>query len=363
MTKARQTIYVGMSGGVDSSVAALLLKRAGHDVVGVFLRCYNIDGCAERDAEDARRVAERIGIPFYVWDFEQEYKDRVVQYMIDEYRVGRTPNPDVMCNREIKFGLFFDQAVRLGADAVATGHYVRKKVWSMENGDFVYALRIAKDTNKDQSYFLWTLTQRELARVMFPIGNYTKPQVRKIAERAGLSTANKKDSQGICFLGDVSIFEFLKSYIPEKPGVVVDEHGAHIGEHQGAHFYTIGQRRGVGAVKHEPGQSRHEPLYVAEKDVHSNTVRLAPEGSELLVKREVHLESLRIVSRKLPPRVFARVRYRQQLVQATLAVQNPKKSAVLTFARPVRFVAEGQSAVLYDARGVLLGGGVITHAH
>jgi len=211
--RRKKKVFAAMSGGVDSSVAALLLKKAGYDTVGVFMRCYNVDGCAERDAEDARRVAEHIGIPFYTFDFEEEYKKRVVEYMVEGYRAGITPNPDVMCNREIKFGLFLKRALVLGADYVATGHYVRlRRGLSMINDQFSkqcdvkienskienslkignWKLKIAKDTNKDQSYFLWTLAQGQLARCLFPIGDYLKAEVREIARKAELPTAEKK---------------------------------------------------------------------------------------------------------------------------------------------------------------------------
>src|SRR5580704_3854182 len=216
MSKITKTVFVGMSGGVDSSVTTLLLKKQGYNVVGVFMRCYNLDGCAERDAEDARRVAEHIGIPFYVWDFEEEYKQRVVEYMIEGYRAGITPNPDVMCNKEIKFGLFLEKALAAGADFVATGHYVKIKKTLKGAGLFA-----ARDTNKDQSYFLWTLTQKQLAHCLFPIGDYIKPEVRAIARRAGLPTAAKKDSQGICFLGNINLADFLKQSIPERRGALV----------------------------------------------------------------------------------------------------------------------------------------------
>ena len=245
---AQKTVFVGMSGGVDSSVATFLLKRRGYDVVGVFMRCYNIDGCAEHDAEDARRVAERIGVPFYVWDFEEAYKARVMQYMIEGYRGGITPNPDVMCNREIKFGIFLDKALAMGADYVATGHYVKIKKTTAKRraaraaGD-TYTLFAADDVNKDQSYFLWTLTQAQLKRCLFPVGDYVKPKIREIARRAGLPTAGKKDSQGICFLGKFSLDDFLREYIPSHRGALVTTTGEKIGEHYGTEFYTIGQRR------------------------------------------------------------------------------------------------------------------------
>jgi tRNA-specific 2-thiouridylase len=366
-----------MSGGVDSSVAAYLLKEQGYDVVGVFMKCYNIDSCAEADAEDARRVAEHIGIPFYVWDFEQEYKDRVVQYMIEGYRVGITPNPDVMCNREIKFGLFLEKALASGADFVATGHYVKIEK-SMADGKTVggiFKLFEANDPNKDQSYFLWTLGQKQLAHCLFPIGGIVKPEVRAIARRAGLPTAEKKDSQGICFLGKFSLDDFLKQYIPEHRGALMTTAGEKIGEHSGAEFYTIGQRHidadfafpktgptgGVGAAR--------KPLYVASKDAATNTVVLA-EGSDdpALYRNEVELTQMNFISgmpsegddvdgvKVLPVR--ARVRYRQPLSDATLSkLENGNYK--LAFAAPQKFVAEGQSAVFYSADGEMLGGGVI----
>ncbi len=368
----RKTVFVGMSGGVDSSVAAHLLKEQDYEVVGVFMKCYNIDGCAETDAEDARRVAEHIGIPFYVWDFEQEYKDRVVEYMIEGYRAGITPNPDVMCNREIKFGLFLEKALASGADFVATGHYV--KIEKSASG--IFKLFEASDSNKDQSYFLWTLGQRQLTHCLFPIGGYKKPEVRDIARRAGLPTAEKKDSQGICFLGKFSLDDFLRQYIPEKRGTLMTTSGEHIGEHSGAEFYTIGQRHidadfvfpktgptgGAGATR--------KPLYVASKDAATNTVVLA-EGSDdpALYRSELELKQTNFLSgvafgdganaNGAPPlSVRARVRYRQPLSNAILS-KLENGNYTLIFSAPQKFVAEGQSAVFYDADGEMLGGGVI----
>lgn len=347
-----------MSGGVDSSVTAYLLKKQGYDVVGVFMRCYNLDGCAERDAEDARRVAEHIGIPFYAWDFEEEYKQRVVQYMIDGYRAGITPNPDVMCNREIKFGLFLEKALAAGADFVATGHYVKIKKSLKDIGLFA-----AKDANKDQSYFLWTLTQAQLAHCLFPIGDYEKPEVRKIAKHAGLPTAAKKDSQGICFLGDISIADFLKQYIPERRGALVTTTGESIGEHFGAAFYTIGQRHIDADFKFPKtgGHSDREAFYVASKDVVTNTVILA-EGSEhgALYKKEIEVANVNFINKEMTEEesVFARVRYRQPLAPATVSrLENGNYK--LIFAKPQKFIAQGQSAVWYATNGEMLGGGVI----
>ena len=385
-----KTVFVGMSGGVDSSVAAYLLKKTGYEVIGVFMRCYNIDGCAERDAEDARRVAGQLHIPFYVWDFEKEYKKRVVDYMVRGYKAGLTPNPDVMCNREIKFGLFFEKARRLGADFVATGHYVRlrRKVQNpnnkLQNGSEERRLFTAKDANKDQSYFLWTLTQKQLAHCLFPIGGYKKPEVRHIAKRAGLATADKKDSQGICFLGDISIRDFLKRYIPEKRGAILalsEAEGAKtykkVGEHRGAWFYTIGQRQGLDLKNKNSalgirGEHATRPHYVAAKDVKRNIVVVA-EGSEneALFRKEMSLCDLNFIAprhshvlKNTRMAVMARVRYRQPLSQAWLKkIENRNEKGRcryrLVFKKPQKFVAEGQSAVFYSRAGEMLGGGVI----
>ena len=374
----RKKVFAAMSGGVDSSMAALLLKRRGYDVVGVFMRCWSGPdaggvgvNCAERDAEDARRVAEKLGISFYVWDFEEEYKRKVVDYMVRGYKRGETPNPDVMCNREVKFGLFLERALRMGADFVATGHYCRLR----RKSQTAYGLFTARDNNKDQSYFLWTLSPKQLKHCLFPIGEYPKPEVRRIAKRAGLPTADKKDSQGICFLGQVSLTDFLKSYLPEKRGAVVGLKGEKLGEHSGAHFYTIGQRQGIGNVKHQKGMHVHAPLYVAKKDVRRNTVTVA-EGAEnpALFRCEAELKDLNLIGGSLRHTnklkfvgmsLLARVRYRQPLTPAKLEkVQDTKKNKIqnwrLVFDQPQKFVASGQSAVFYSKTGEMLGGGVIS---
>jgi len=350
----KKLVFVGLSGGVDSSVAAYLLKKEGYGVVGVFMRCYNLDGCAQKDAEDARRAAEKLEIPFYVWDFEKEYKKKVVEYMVSGYKKGITPNPDVMCNKEIKFGLFFDKAIKAGADFVATGHYVRL----IGNNLFE-----AKDKNKDQSYFLWTLTKKQLERCLFPIGSYLKPEVREIAKKAGLPTAEKKDSQGICFLGQVSIEDFLKEYIPEKEGDVILDNKK-IGTHKGAHLYTIGQRHIRADIEYpsEGGGKDRKPYYVAEKDVKKNIVVLAEgENNPALYKKEIELSGVNFINPEFKKNnaeyeIMARVRYRQPLVPAKLTVQN---KIAIRFKNPVKFVAPGQSAVFYDSKGQMLGGGII----
>ncbi len=359
--KSQKTVFVGMSGGVDSSLTAALLKEQGYHVVGVHLRCWNVDGCAEQDAEDARRAAEVLEIPFYVFDFEKEYKERVVKYMVDGYKKGITPNPDVMCNQEIKFGLFYQRAISLGADYVATGHYV--KLVRSRSG---LALFAAKDSTKDQSYFLWTLTSKQLEHCLFPLGDLIKrTQVRRLAKKYKLPNALKKDSQGICFLGAVSLPEFLADFIPAKSGDILNIDGEVIGTHKGAQFYTIGQRRGIGVGGSD------EPLYVAEKDIQQNTLVLAPESDALLYKGSVRLTDVNMISSsyklsvigsRLP--VYVRVRYRQPLVKANLILRG-KRGLELVFDKPQKFIAPGQSAVMYVKRPQgfeMIGGGVIVSA-
>ena len=376
LSNKKKSVFVGMSGGVDSSVAAYLLKKQGCDVVGVFMRGYNIDNCQEKDSEDARRVAEHLEIPFYVWDFEKEYKEKVVDYMIDGYRKGLTPNPDVMCNKEIKFGLFFERAMKFGADYVATGHYVKKAISHLGIGyrkkiknslsPIGYSLVIARDTNKDQSYFLWALNQKQIAKSLFPLGDYLKPEVRKTAKKIGVSTAEKKDSQGVCFLGMVNIKEFLKKYIPEKVGDVLNLSGEKIGEHNGAWFYTIGQRSGVGNLKHQKGQKNHQPLYVVSKDIKKNILVVAEGGvNEELYKSEIFLDEVNFggiyhsqILENLRMNVLARVRYRQPLFPAVLV--KARMGWKVEFSKPQRFVAPGQSAVVYFKKGEMLGGGIIS---
>lgn len=353
-------VFVGLSGGVDSSVAAYLLKQQGYEVVGVHLRCWNVDGCDVREAEDARRVANKLEIPFYVLNMEEQYKEKVVNYMIEGYRNGITPNPDIACNKEIKFGLFLTEALKMGADYIATGHYVR-----LINDNGVCSLSEAKDKNKDQSYFLWTLTQEQLKYCLFPIGDYLKSEVREIAKGAGLPTATKKDSQGICFIGKVTIADFLSRYIPEDKGIVVSTSGEKLGEHNGAQFYTIGQRH-LGVNLRFPRrdiQSDTLPVYVVDKNVVSNTVVVA-EGDEnpALYRNELKLFNINFV-RGVPAsgKVTARVRYRQSLSEAILSL-NSDSEGDLIFSRPQKFVASGQSAVFYSQDGKMLGGGVISVA-
>lgn len=351
-----------MSGGVDSSVAAFLLKEKEHDVTGIYINGYNVDGCAERDAQDARHAAEHIGIPFYTIDAREEYFKRVVEYMVSEYARGRTPNPDVMCNKEIKFGLFLKKALDLGAHYIATGHYT-----SLEERNSLFHIFEGKDKNKDQSYFLWTLTQKELRHSLFPIGEYTKEEIRKKAKDIKLPNAEKKDSQGICFLGQVKLPEFLKRFIEPKQGDIFDTEGNKVGEHEGVQFYTIGQRRiGTSAI-HKNSKTNPKPFYVVEKNIKNNTLIVA-EGDEnpSLFRNQVVLEDTNFVSgRVVSGNVLVRIRYRQELLEGSLAKN--KDAIHIDFKKPVRFVAPGQSAVLYSQEidkntgtHELLGGGVIS---
>lgn len=352
MSNRKPIVFVMMSGGVDSSVAAFLLREQGiYEVVGAFIKGYNVDGCQDRESEDARRVAEHLGIPFYVIDLEEEYKQFVVEYLVNGYRKGITPNPDVMCNKEIKFGVFLEKALALGADFVATGHYVQ-----LQERHGMYALEQGVDGNKDQSYFLWTLKQSQLRHCLFPIGAYTKPEIRDIAARAGLATAHKKDSQGICFLGDISLRDFLEQYLPKQRGDIVTSDGVKVGEHTGAWFYTIGQRHGLG-IGGGPA------YFVIKKDVHTNTVivshdeQLMEQATDRVGLADVNLMGPYAVEVPNDLPVMVRIRYRQPLFGATLKKEGGVYA--LEFDVPQKFVALGQSAVFYDAAGVMIGGGVM----
>ena len=375
-SKIKKKVFVGMSGGVDSSVAAGLLKERGYNVTGVHLRCFNLDGCADRDLEDARRAAEVLDIPFYVWDYEKEYKKDVMQYMIDGYKKGITPNPDVVCNKEIKFGLFLNKALKMGADYVATGHYVRlgrtinkkqltnnKRKKIIQGSNVKCQMFAAKDSNKDQSYFLWTLTQKQLKHCLFPLGDLKKPEVRKLAQKFGLLNADKKDSQGICFLGKVGLEDFLKKYIKPKKGSIIDIEGNVLGRHDGVFYYTIGQRHGL-CLDKAAKSPNSAPYYVADKILKTNTIIVAHgENNPALFKKEIKLINVNLINdrrgRKMIE-VLARVRYRQPLFKAKLFAVNAKKNNYkMVFDESQKFVAIGQSVVFYSIKGEMLGGGII----
>lgn len=345
-------VVVGLSGGVDSSVAAALLVERGYDVIGVFMKNWSEDigdfCCSwSEDLEDARRVAQVLNIPFYVWNFEAEYKKQVIDYFFKEYQAGRTPNPDAMCNREIKFKVFLDKARRLGAEYVATGHYARvKQIGS------VFTLLKGKDSNKDQSYFLYTLTQKELAHSLFPIGEYEKPAVRRLAKKYKLPTFAKKDSQGICFIGEVDIKELLQQKIKPRPGKIINTKGEFLGNHDGVIFYTIGQRGGL-----ELGG--RGPYYVVDKDLKKNQVIVSDQPHDPLLWRTTCLVT-DISWTNEPPQVAeldVTIRYRHPAVKAVVQ-QLSKKKWQLTFSEPQRAITPGQNAVFY-LKDELVGGGII----
>ncbi len=349
-------VFVGMSGGVDSSVSAALLKEQGFDVTGVFIKVWQPDWmeCSWReDRLDAMRVCVHLGIPFITLDLEKEYKKEVVDYMIAEYKAGRTPNPDIMCNRHVKFGGFFDWAMKSGADFVATGHYAQARE---EAGSF--RLVAGLDQGKDQSYFLWTLTQRELSKTLFPVGGMEKSETRSLARKFGLPVAEKRDSQGLCFIGKVDIKEFLSHYIEAKRGVVLDEQAKAIGTHDGALFLTLGERHGFTVAQKTPND---QPYYVVGRDIEKNTVTVshkAADGSLDIEKREYSLAQTNWISGapQSGKTYSARIRHLGELLPCEIEVVNPKE-AEIGFKKPL-IVAAGQSIVLYDG-DACLGGGIV----
>lgn len=393
-------IVVGLSGGVDSSVAAYLLQQQGHEVIGLFMRNWNDasvtleDECPWiEDSNDALLVAQKLGIPFQVIDMSELYKERIVDYMFAEYERGRTPNPDVLCNREVKFDVFLETALSLGADKVATGHYARLGTTKNENGEEVYQLLAGKDNNKDQSYFLCQLSQQQLSKALFPIGELTKPEVREIAREMDLVTADKKDSQGLCFIGKVRLPEFLKQQLKPKEGEIVEifrnfheyskplpefsskleelkylsskvnyqkTDGKVLGKHQGAQYYTIGQSKGLGIGGHRQScfiisrDMEHNILYVGEGHSFPGLYRkaLRIDNSELHWVRE----DLRLKNGE-SREVMARIRYRQPLEKVT--IHQFEEGFFMVFENPQSAIAEGQFAAWYDGEE-LLGSGAIS---
>lgn len=393
-------IVVGLSGGVDSSVAAYLLKQQGHEVIGLFMRNWNDasvtleDECPWiEDSNDALMVAQKLGIPFQVIDMSQLYKERIVDYMFAEYEKGRTPNPDVLCNREVKFDVFMKTALSLGAEKVATGHYARVDSTIDSNGEEIFHLLAGKDNNKDQSYFLCQLSQEQLSKALFPIGDLTKPEVREIAKEQGLVTADKKDSQGLCFIGKVSLPTFLQQQLTPKEGEIVEifdvfeafhqekplfsskleelaflsskmqyrkSDGKVIGKHQGAQFYTIGQSKGLGIGGHK------ESCFIIQRDMENN-ILFVGEGKSFpgLFRKALKIENMDVhwvredlrLKNGESMEVMARIRYRQPLEKAKL--YQFSEGLFIEFEKPQSAIAEGQFAAWYHG-DELLGSGVIS---
>lgn len=352
-------VVIGMSGGVDSSVAALLLKQQGYEVIGIFMKNWDdtdeFGHCtAEEDAADVRRVCDQIGIPYYTVNFEKQYYDKVFSYFLDEYKRGRTPNPDVMCNREIKFGDFLKKAKELNADFLATGHYAQVE----RTADGKTKLLRGVDSNKDQTYFLNALNQEQLAKAMFPIGHLPKPEVRKIAEAAGLYTAKKKDSTGVCFIGERNFKQFLSQYLPAKPGDMIDiVTGDKKGRHDGLMYYTLGQRQGLGIG----GNGNGEPWFVADKDLKQNILYVVQgDAHHSLYSESLLATNMNWINPDDQPETFtctAKFRYRQPDQQVTVQ-KLPNQEAFITFANHQKAITPGQAVVLYDGE-ICLGGGTI----
>lgn len=389
----KKRVVVGLSGGVDSSVAAYLLKEQGYEVIGMFMKNWHDDSVTISnecpwldDSNDAMIVAQHLGIPFQAIDLSKEYKERIVDYMFAEYQRGRTPNPDILCNREIKFDIFLHAALKLGADFVATGHYARKAE-TQRDGHTVYRLLAGKDPNKDQSYFLCQLTQYQLSNALFPVGELLKPEVREIAKKAGLATAEKKDSQGLCFVGKVHLPDFLQQRLEPKKGKVIEVPfdsvafkndvrednlselsrsyelnpaiGEVVGEHNGAHFYTIGQRRGLNIGGYE------KPLFVIGTDTTKNVIYTGSgENHPGLFRKALFIpgaeahwirEDLKLAQGETK-QYMARIRYRQPLEPCTL--HQTSEGVYIVFERPQRGVTPGQFAAWYQNEE-LVGSGVI----
>ncbi|WP_028561806.1 tRNA 2-thiouridine(34) synthase MnmA [Paenibacillus pinihumi] len=362
-SKADTRVVVGMSGGVDSSVTALLLKEQGYDVIGIFMKNWDdtdeFGHCtAEEDSQDVARVCDQIGIPYYTVNFEEQYHDKVFTYFLEEYKRGRTPNPDVMCNREIKFGDFLKKALDLGADYLATGHYAR-----VEHVDGESRLLRGVDSNKDQTYFLHALRQDQLAKAMFPIGHLPKSEVRCIAAEAGLATARKKDSTGICFIGERNFKSFLSQYLPAQPGEMIDIRTGEVkGRHDGLMYYTLGQRQGLGIG----GSGTGEPWFVADKNLAANQLYVVQgEAHPSLYSEGLTATGLNWISPKLlqgPLQCTAKFRYRQPDQDVTITLREDGSTVDVAFAQHQKAITPGQAVVFYDG-DVCLGGATIDKVH
>lgn len=352
-------VVIGMSGGVDSSVAALLLKEQGYDVIGIFMKNWDDTDengvcTATEDYNDVIEVCNQIGIPYYAVNFEKQYWDKVFTYFLDEYRAGRTPNPDVMCNKEIKFKAFLEHAIALGADYVATGHYARVAYMDGE-----YKMLRGVDDNKDQTYFLNQLSQEQLSKTMFPLGELKKPQIREMAKEAGLATAAKKDSTGICFIGERNFKDFLSNYLPAQPGVMQTLSGEVKGKHDGLMYYTIGQRHGLGIG------GNGDPWFAVGKNLKEN-ILYVDQGfhNELLYGDEVIATNVGWVSNKAKEKEFkctAKFRYRQEDNKVTVQIVDENTVRILC-EEPIRAITPGQAVVFYDG-DECLGGATIDEVY
>ena len=354
--KSKGKVFVAMSGGVDSSVSAALLHKDGYDVTGVFIKAWQppfVECTWGEDRRDAMRVARILGIPFLTFDLEKEYKKNVVEYMLNEYKKGRTPNPDVVCNEKIKFGVFFERALSMGGDYIATGHYARVK---KEKGG-AYLLYAGKDKEKDQSYFLWKLKQKYLSKTFFPVGKYEKKNVRKLALKFKLPVADKKDSQGLCFVGKLDFKDFLKKLIPVKKGKILNIKGEIIGEHEGVELYTFGERHGFTITKKTPND---KPYYVIGKNIKKNELVVSHKEDAIKSKKEISIEHINWIDEKEPhlsKSYNARIRYRQPLKKIRLVKKTKEWSVIFMKNEPT--ATPGQSLVVYNGEKCL-GGGIIS---
>lgn len=350
-----KTVVVGMSGGVDSSVAALLLKRQGYNVIGLYMSNWEEKDegghcTGEQDFEDVRRVCNGLDIPYYTVNFAKEYMDKVFSYFLDEYKNGRTPNPDVLCNREIKFGPFLRYALSLGADYIATGHYC-----GIEHKDGAHYLKKAKDDGKDQTYFLNQLSQNQLEKVLFPLAGYLKSQVRQIAKENGLYTAEKKDSTGICFIGERNFRQFLKNYLPGQEGDILTLDGKKVGRHIGLMYYTLGQRRGLDIGGTKDGNGR---WFVVEKDLKNNVLYVSHGDEEPLMSKSLVADKFNWIPNKPSEEFVCKAKFRYRQAEQGVRVTARGDKVEIVFDQKQRAVTPGQFAVLYDG-DYCLGGGVI----
>lgn len=367
-TKHKPRVAVGMSGGVDSSLSAHLLVEQGYDVTGVYLECWRAPGCrTEEDRQDALRVALSLDLPFQILDFKDAYKNKVVENFFNDYEAGLTPNPDVMCNKEIKFGLFYDWAMAEGFDYIATGHYAKTR--KIDDRD---QLIIPADQHKDQTYFMYLMTEEQVSHTLFPLQDMTKKEVRAEAEKRGIHTAGKKDSVGICFIGDINVHDFLKERLGENPGDVVDSAGNVIGQHQGLWFYTTGQRSGftvnqTSIVENSDGSqvTKHNipPFYVIAKNADKNQL-VVGFGSETF-RQDFEISNIHWISegnQELASKgeTFVRIRHTGELFPCQVSINSENNEASIILAEPAKGIAEGQSAVLYSSDNICLGGGVIS---